>query len=88
MNPTNLDAFTKEVQQLVIVPMTLQNDEVVVVTINQENPKWIDITLSWPLLTFSRMYLIDNNTAQSIAEKFQNELFHYLYDVYKETMMK
>ena len=23
MNPTNLDAFTKEVQQLVIAPMTL-----------------------------------------------------------------
>lgn len=88
MNSTNLDAFTKEVQQLVIVPMTLQNDEVVVVTINQENPEWIDITLSGPLLTFSRMYLIDNNTAQSISEKFQNELFHYLYGVYKETMMK
>lgn len=88
MNPTNLDTFTKEVQQLVIAPMTLQNDEVVVVTINQENPEWIDITLPEPLLTFSRMYLIDNNTAQSISEKFQNELFHYLYDVYKETMMK
>lgn len=62
MNPTNLDAFAKEVQQLVIAPMTLQNDEVVVVTINKENPEWIDITL--------------------------NELFHYLYGVYKETMMK
>lgn len=36
MNQTNLDTFTKEVQRLVIAPMTLQNDEIVVVTINQE----------------------------------------------------